>query len=302
MRKYIHFLLILLYFTFFLCSSSQNKITFDEKTAFEYLKKQCDFGPRDPSSKGHKLCMNFLIEEMKKFTKYVSVQKFTHYDLKNKKTLHLANIIGKFVSSQSQTSRKILCAHWDTRPRADRDKDPENRNKPILGANDGASGIAVLLELSRIMSKFPPPVTIDVIFFDGEDYGEEGNLDEYFLGSKYFSKNLPYKGYECAILLDMIGDRDLRIQKEVFSNYYFSDLVNDIWNRARKLGIKQFVPSINGEILDDHRILAEEAGIPSIVIIDFDYQYWHTIQDTPDKCSSESLKAIGDVIIDYIYF
>ncbi|NVM00808.1 MAG: M28 family peptidase, partial [Candidatus Helarchaeota archaeon] len=195
----------------------------------------------------------------------------------------------------------ILCAHWDTRPRADRDKIPENRNKPILGANDGASGTAVLLELSRIMSKFPPPITIDAVFFDGEDYGEEGNLDEYFLGSRYFSKNPPYQGYECAILLDMIGDRDLRIQKEEFSNYHFPDLVNDIWNRARKLGIKQFDQSIYGEILDDHRILAE-IGIPSIDIIDFDYQYWHTIQDTPDKCSSESLKAVGEVIIDYIYF
>jgi len=302
MKKYLYSLFILIYFTFFLCSSLQDKIAFDEKTAFEYLKKQCDFGPRNPSSKGHRLCMNFLVEEMKKFTKYVSTQRFTHYDLKNKKTLQLANIIGTFVSPQNKTSRKILCAHWDTRPRADRDKDPENRDKPILGANDGASGVAVLLELSRIMSKFPPPVTIDVIFFDGEDYGEEGNLDEYFLGSRYFSKNLPYKDYECAILLDMIGDRNLRIQKEVFSNYYFSGLVNDIWNRARKLGIKQFDPGINGDIWDDHRILAEEAGIPSIDIIDFDYQYWHTIQDTPDKCSSESLKAVGDVIVDYIYF
>ncbi|MFC1562993.1 M28 family peptidase, partial [candidate division KSB1 bacterium] len=296
MKKLLYFCpLIILYLIFLINSTSQTKIYFDKKIAFEYLKKQCEFGPRNPSSKGHKACMNYLINEMKKFTKNVIVQKFTHYDSKIKKTLYMSNIIGTFSSSKSNAPRRILCAHWDTRPMADKDPDIKNRNKPILGANDGASGIAVLLEIARIMSKSPPPLTIDIILFDGEDYGEEGNYDEYFMGSRYFAQNPVFRGYEAAVLLDMIGDKNLQIPKEAFSNRYFPQLVNNIWNRANKLGIKQFIHSVGFEILDDHIMLAE-SGIPAIDIIDFDYKYWHTIQDTPDKCSPESLEAVGKVI------
>ncbi|MCK4966559.1 M28 family peptidase [bacterium] len=303
MRKFLIYsfpVFISAYFLFFVCSSTKSKPAFDEQSAFEYLEKQCAFGPRNPNSQGHKKCMNFLTNELKKYTPDVTVQKFTHFDAKNRKTLYLANIIGTFTSANSGNPRKILCAHWDTRPRADRDKSPENRSKPIIGANAGASGIAVLLEIARIMHTSPPPVTIDIIFFDGEDYGEEGDFDEYFLGSRYFAQNPVYMGYECAILLDMIGDKNLNIQKEAFSQRFFPHIVQDIWERAHKLGIKSFQNSINGEILDDHRILAE-SGIPAIDIIDFDYPYWHTIEDTPDKCSPKSLKSVGDVIIDYIY-
>ena len=303
MKRYIHLITFFIYTTLFVCSSASPKITFDEHNAYDYLKKQCEFGPRNPNSTGHKTCMNFLINEMKKFTKDVNIQKFSHFDQKKQKTLHLSNIIGTFSSANRNTPRIILCAHWDTRPMADRDKDEKNRNKPILGANDGASGVAALLEISRIMSNNPPPVTIDIVFFDGEDYGnfeEDGNLEQYFLGSRYFSKNLPFKNYKCAILLDMIGDKNLQIQREGFSNQYFPNLVDDIWNRASKLGISQFNNRVNGNIWDDHYILIK-AGIPAIDIIDFDYKYWHTIEDTPDKCSPQSLKAVGDVIIDYIY-
>ncbi len=300
MKNILYFCTLIILLVFFIDSSSQDKINFNKKIAFEYLEKQCEFGPRNPSSKGHKACMDFLINEMKKFTKDVYVQKFTHYDSEIKKTLYMANIIGTFFSPKSNAPRRILCAHWDTRPRADRDREIKNRDKPILGANDGASGIAILLELSRIMSKFPPPVTVDVIFFDGEDYGKEGNYEEYFMGSRYFSKNPVYQGYESAILLDMVGDKDLELPIEAFSNYHFPYLTKNIWNRAQKLGVEQFNPTVNGDILDDHRLLAE-GGIPAIVIIDFNYKYWHTIQDTPDKCSPESLEAVGIVILDYIY-
>ena len=300
MKRYIHLNTLFICTLLFVCSSASPKISFNEQNAFEYLEKQCEFGPRNPNSPGHKACMKFLINEVKKFTQEVIVQEFNHFDPKTKKTLHLSNIIGVFPSIKQQTARKILCAHWDTRPMADKDKEPEHRSRPILGANDGASGIAVLLEICRIMSKNPPPVTIDVVFFDGEDYGEEGDLSQYFIGSRYFSKNLPFKNYKCAVLLDMIGDKDLQIQREAYSHYYFPDLVTDIWNRAAKLGIRQFNNNVNGEILDDHRMLIE-AGIPAIDIIDFNYKYWHTIEDTPDKCSPQSLKAVGDVIVDYIY-
>ncbi len=302
MRKFaLLFIFLALFNSISLISFSQQTKQFNEQNAFEYLKKQCDFGPRNPSSSGHKICMNFLTNEMKKFTNDITVQRFTHYDSKDKKTIYLANIIGTFHSLKNTKKRRIICAHWDTRPRADRDKNEQNYNKPILGANDGASGVAVLLEISRIMNKIPPPTTIDVIFFDGEDFGEEGNIDEYFLGSRYFAKNLTYRNYECAILLDMIGDKDLRIQKEAFSYHHFPDLVNNIWNRAQKLGFTQFDNTINGEISDDHQILAN-SGISAIDIIDFDYKYWHTLEDTPDKCSPQSLKAVGNVILDYIYY
>jgi Zn-dependent M28 family amino/carboxypeptidase len=175
-----------------------------------------------------------------------------------------------------------------------------------LGANDGASGVAVLLEIARQIHEIEPPVGIDIVFFDGEDYGREGDLDNYCLGSRYFTANNVKYFPKFAILLDMIGDAQLSIPVEGYSKNYAPTVVEMVWNIAEKLGIYQFQREVRGYVFDDHVIL-NEGGIPAIDIIDFEYpdfshRYWHTLEDTPDKCSPRSLKVVGDVLMELIYY
>ncbi len=298
--------LILLPLYLFLCLGFGYQLTgkggFDSQKAYKYLLMQTDLGPRNPGSKGHAACLKLLKSELSKFGAKVMVQPFLYYDPEIDKTITMSNIIGSFEAEK--VNRIILCAHWDTRPMADRDS-PENKDKPILGANDGASGVAVLLELARQLSINPPSIGIDIIFFDGEDYGKEGQLNHYCLGSRYFINNNTSFFPKYAILLDMIGDAQLEITQEGYSLQYAPDLVDKIWKIAADLGISQFVPEVRHYVYDDHVIL-NEGGIPAIDLIDFEYpdqkhSFWHTLEDTPDKCSPESLKAVGDVLMEIIY-
>ena len=275
---------------------------FDADSAYHFLNRQTDFGPRNPGSPAHRECLKFLQSELEKSSAQVSLQPFMHYDVRKGISLTMTNIIGSF--RPVNTSRIILCAHWDTRPMADKDS-PEHADTPILGANDGASGVAVLLELARQFKKSPPPVGVDLVFFDGEDYGTEGDLDNYCLGSRYFVDNNQKYFPRFAILLDMIGDAQLDIPIEGYSQQYAPKVVQRIWDAAATLGVNQFYPYVKHYIFDDHVIL-NEGGIPAIDIIDFEYPdenhgYWHTLEDTPDKCSPASLKAVGDVLIEVIY-
>jgi Zn-dependent M28 family amino/carboxypeptidase len=200
----------------------------------------------------------------------------------------------------------LLCAHWDTRPRAEQDPDKSKRNKPILGANDGASGVAVLLELASLLRTKAPPIGIDIALFDGEDYGAEGDHANYLLGSRYFAKNRPSSYLpRFGVLLDMVGDKNLELPKEGFSVRYAPGVVNLVWSTARELGISQFVDAAGEDIIDDHLPL-NEAGIPTIDLIDFNYpdptnRFWHTHQDIPENCSPESLEAVGAVLVHVLY-
>jgi len=296
------FITIVIVFNFvfpYRCISQET--SFNEIRAFDYLIKQCDFGPRNPGSRGHSSCRDFLIDELKKFSSSVVRQDFSYFDQELKKSIIMSNIIASFPSKKNSSEWVILSAHWDTRPRADKDKDPEKRDMPILGANDGASGVAVLLEIANILSQVEPQYSVDIVLFDGEDYGKEGDYDNYLLGSRYYAKNPIRDKYSFGFLLDMIGDKNLRIPKERFSYEYLPDLTNKTWKKAQALGIRQFVNIVGEEIFDDHQVLIE-AGIPIIDIIDFDYsRYWHTTLDTPDKCSKRSLKAVGDLITAILY-
>lgn len=215
----------------------------------------------------------------------------------------MTNLIASFNSKESQ--RIFLAAHWDTRPMADRDPDPNNRNTPILGANDGASGVAVLLEIARNLSLSSPEIGVDIILFDGEDFGDEGDLDEYFLGSRIFAENSVNYKPRFGILLDMIGDAQLAIPVEGYSQEYLPHIVNKIWSTAESLGEYVFERRTGSYIEDDHKMLIEK-GIPCIDLIDFAYpdeshRYWHTLEDTPDKCSPESLGSVGRVLLNVIY-
>ncbi len=278
--------------------SAQTLPEFDGARAYRYLKAQCDFGPRNPGSVGHRRAQAYLVKEFSKFADQVRLQPFPFTNFKDNLHLTLHNIVASF---GTQNNRILLTAHWDTRPWADQDPNPKNHDKPILGANDGASGVAVLLEIARQLKQKPPKIGVDLICWDGEDSGREGHSEEYLQGSRYFARHKsPNYNPRFSILLDMVGDKDLQLYEEGNSVAYAPDVVNTVWGTAARLGIPQFVPDVRYTIVDDHLPLLE-VGIPSIDVIDFDYPYWHTLQDTPDKCSAASLKKVGQVLLGVIY-
>lgn len=271
---------------------------FDGSRAFAALKAQTDFGPRTPNSDAHKKCLAYLAAELERSAESVVKQSFTITGYNNE-TLPLTNIFASF--NKQAPKRVLLLAHWDSRPRADQDPNEANRSKPVLGANDGASGVAVLLELARLMKQMPPAIGVDLLLVDGEDYGKSSDLEKYFLGAKYFTKTMPrdYKPL-FGILLDMIGDADLRIPMEQNSMKLAPQVLSMVWSAAQELGVSQFA-SVPGEQIEDDHLALNEAGIPTIDLIDFQYPYWHTVEDTPDKCSPESLEAVGKVLVHVLY-
>ena len=283
--------------------ASQPMPSFSGEAAFDYLIKQTDFGPRNPNSRGHAECLQFLGNTLGRSAEQVRLQHFTHRGYGNE-VLYLTNVIASFRPDLQE--RILLCAHWDTRPRAERDPSVMRRNQPILGANDGASGVAVLLHLADLMKDALPPVGVDIVLFDGEDYGKEGDPANYLLGSRFFVRHMaPDYRPRFGILLDMVGDRDLEIPKEKNSLHFAPDIVELVWNKAKELGFTQFVSKVGDAIYDDH-IPLNEAGIKTINIIDFNYpdethRFWHTHKDTPDNCSPESLEAVGTVVTHIVY-
>jgi hypothetical protein len=283
-------------------ASGQPIPTFKGKDAFDYLVKQTDFGSRNPNSGGHRACLDFLAETLRRSADRVRLQHFSHRGYGEE--LWLTNVVASF--RPDLQDRILLCAHWDTRPRADRDENPMRRNQPIPGANDGASGVAVLLHLADLMKASPPPLGVDIVLFDGEDYGLEGDLSMYLLGSHFFAaeKPLDYRP-RFGILLDMVGDKHLNLPKEQNSIRLAPDIVDLVWSKARELGIKQFASRVGEAMFDDHLPL-NQAGIKTIDIIDFAYpdetnRFWHTHNDVPENCSPESLEAVGTVITHVVY-
>jgi len=280
-------------------SSCQSQVIpeFNEQNAFQHLEKQCEFGPRVPGTEAHIKCRDYLDETLRKYAERVTQQPFQA--IIDNKRVTCYNIIANFHSAKTQ--RLLLCAHWDTRPWADKDPDPANHTKPVLGANDGASGVAVLLEIARIIDIKPPKYGVDIVFFDAEDFGSYGQNDTWALGSKQFAQNI-VKTYhpEFGILLDLIGDTDQQLYIEQNSYNYTREIVEKVWNIAEQMGIPEFISEVKFDVYDDHLNLLK-IGIPCINIIDFDYKYWHTIEDTPDKCSPMSLNNVGKVLLGVLY-
>ncbi|HEX7402223.1 MAG TPA: M28 family peptidase [candidate division Zixibacteria bacterium] len=291
------FCLVLLFVLLGSCSSSTVP-RFDAPRAFTYITEQCQMGPRYPGSVGHEKARKYLLERLSGYTPLVKTQEFTYRDEEKQLDLQLTNIIASFYPEKKE--RILLCAHWDTRPMADHDPDSSLRSQPILGANDGASGVAIMLEVARILSEEEPPWGVDLIFFDGEDWGPESQVDKFCLGSKYFAKNKGNYQPHLGILLDMVADQDLKLYKEGFSCTYAPQLVDFIWAKAHNLGFSCFNDTIMYYLYDDHLPLLK-AGIPCIDLIDFDYPWYHTTSDTPDKCSPQSLQIMGDLLMDVLY-
>ena len=223
---------------------------------------------------------------------------FTYADTVRHKTLALTNFHISFKGKSKKTH--LFCAHWDCRPWADRDPDFRNRSLPIPGANDGASGTAILMELCNLLSSTPADKSVELAFFDGEDYGS-GNMPEaWCLGSKHFARNVLSETYAYAVLIDMVGDKNLAIKREPQSLACAPWLISKVWALAKEQGAAGFLDKTGPSIYDDHVPLIAK-GIPAIDIIDFDYPFWHTLNDTPDKCSPVSLKQVGDLLTALIY-
>ena len=293
MRRLI--LLLLVSTIFFACAKPVPR--FDETRAFDLLQKQCDIGPRFPGSEEIELCRNLIINELSRQNTILEEQRFSV--ILQGKEIEGVNIIASFYPRMSR--RILLAAHYDTRPRADKETDPALQNSPILGANDAASGVAVLLELAAVINKNEPPqYGIDLVFFDLEDMGENGINETWCLGSQYFAANYDKDIPEKAIVIDMIGDADLQIDMEYLSYHNSPELVNEVWDITQDLGFKEFQSRITKRIYDDHVPLIT-AGFNAIVIIDFEYPPWHTLQDTPDKCSPHSLNVVGQTLLNLIY-
>jgi hypothetical protein len=276
---------------------------FDGVRAFRLLTRQTDFGPRAPNTVGHQRCLEFLHGQLTALADAVNLQSFTHRGADGVE-YRLTNIIASF--QLPAADRILLSAHWDTRPWADQEQDERKRREPILGANDGASGVAVLLEIAHHLKTSPPPIGVDIVLFDGEDLGKTGNPESFSAGSKYFAAHKP-AGFRprFGINIDMVGDRVLELRREVHSDRYARHVMDLMYSTARLLGFPQFINEPGHEVFDDH-IPLNNVGIPTANLIDFEYpnrstNYWHTLEDTPDKCSPESLAAVGQVLLHIIY-
>lgn len=257
---------------------------FDGQRAYSDVQTQVAFGPRVPGSDGHAKIQAWMQTELEAAGWRVEIQA----------SEALGHPIENLVARRSADPPLIILgAHYDTRMFADSDPDPAHHGAAVPGANDGASGVAVLLELARSLPEGTVPVWL--VFFDAEDNGYIEGWD-WILGSREFVKNNPVQP-RAVVILDMIGDADLNIYKERYSN---PDLTDEIWRVARELGYGgNFISEYRHSMIDDHRPFIE-AGIPAIDIIDFDYPYWHTIQDTPDKVSAESLQVVGETVNTWI--
>jgi glutaminyl-peptide cyclotransferase len=277
------------------CHNDRPQTSFNGTTALTYAKSQLDFGTRVPNSLGAQRAGDWIVAQMKSRADTVIEQKFDHVTAKGD-TLHLRNILARIHPAAAQ--RVLYVTHWDTRPVSDLASDPARRNMPMPGANDGASGVALFVALGDALKKTPATVGVDLLFVDGEDYGDFTAMKDVLIGSTYFASHLPSPDYKplYAVLWDMIGDKDLDIYQEPISLQRAPEVVSLVWNEAQTLGYSRYFinsPSNQG-VTDDHVPLLD-AGIHAIDVIDFNYPPHHTPEDTFDKISEHSLQVVGDV-------
>lgn len=292
-----------------------NVPTFNADSAYSFVQKQVDFGPRVPNTKAHQNAGDYFIERFTAYGAKVTTQAFTATTFDEKK-INLRNIIASF--NPEKKKRVLLGAHWDTRPYSDKDKSKPNAT--FDGANDGGSGVGVLLEVARTLSQQPTDVGVDIILFDGEDWGERHDIAApplpsglkswWCLGSQHWSKNKHVAGYTASfgILLDMVGGKNARFGYEGYSLDYASGVVDKVWKAASKQGFSHvFVSEKDGHITDDHLFVNIHAKIPMIDIISFGDEggfgdFHHTQKDNMDIISKETLHAVGQTLLQVIYY
>ena len=315
---------LILFVTIVACNSNKDKVVekkpkvkveipnFNSDSAYFFVEQQVNFGPRVISSKAWDNCSKYLTNKLESYNAKVIVQQapITTYDQK-KHTLR--NIIGSY--SPEKNNRIALFAHWDSRHVAD--YDTINTSQPILGANDGGSGVGVLLEIARNLNLKNPKIGVDIIFFDAEDYGQPENSkfpimnDSWCLGSQHWSKNPHKQNYfaKYGILLDMVGGKDAEFWQESISSYHASNIIKKVWDVAHNIGYSNFFIYKNSpQIMDDHYYVNTIAGIPTIDIIEYDpfsktnfNKHWHTHADNMNNVDRKTLKAVGQTVMNVIY-
>ncbi len=274
---------------------------FDGSRAFEDLVTQVDFGSRVPGSEAHQLQLEWMQDQLRETADTVIVDAF-EWVTGEGDSLNVSNLIARFGTQFEE--RILLLAHWDSRPAADQSSTDAEKQMPVPGANDGASGVAVLLELARMFHEQLPPLGVDLLFTDGEDYGP--TTEDMFLGASYYANGRgQVDNPSFAILLDMVADIDPSFPVEAFSMESAPQVVQRVWSVASELGYGRYFPmGPMSRVLDDHVKLIE-AGIPTIDIIDFDYgpsnSFWHTLRDVPENTSSRTLSMVGDVVAEVVY-
>ena len=278
------------------CSAAEPTVPspFNGERALGYVRTFMEFGARVPGTDAHKRAGDWIVSEMRQRADTVIEQVWTH-TAKNGAQLPLRNVLARF--NPMAEERLLYVTHWDSRPVAEKSSTDSLRKLPTPGANDGGSGVGLFLALGDILKQTPPGIGVDLVFVDGEDYGTFTPDVDVLLGSTYFANNLPSANYQVlfGIVFDMIGEIDLRIEQEGHSVDKAPEVVERVWRTAGDMGYGNiFVPSAIYPITDDHVPLLNK-GLRVIDVIDLDYRYHHTVDDTIDKLSARSLKAVGDV-------
>lgn len=287
-------------------STPQEEVSriFSADSAYTYLSRQVEFGPRVPNTVAHKDAGRWLAAELRRHGAEVTLQpmKLKAFD---GTTLDAVNIFGRF--NPEAKNRTLLLAHWDSRPWADQDDDPVKQKLPVDGANDGASGVAVLLEIARCLNALDSGKGVDILFVDAEDWGDSGDDESWALGTRYFTEHPVVAGYapKQAILLDMVGGKDAVFTQEYFSQRSAPQVMDDVWKTAARLGYGNFFRMQQGGAVTDDHVQLIEAGIPAIDIIEYHpgtgfNPSWHTADDTLENISPETLEAVGTTVLTYI--
>ncbi len=272
---------------------------FDAELADSLVARQVAFGPRVPGSEAHAAALEWMTAYLRERADTVEQMPFTHVTAHGD-TLQLTNVWARFQPAASQ--RILLTAHWDSRPVSERASDPFARTDPLPGANDGASGVAVLLALADDLARTPPGIGVDILLTDGEDWGHDPEtfateVEDMLLGARQFAATHSDYRPLFGILLDMVGERDARFTQEQNSLALAPEVVRRVWDTAEELGYEEFFVEEVGPAVNDDHVVLNQAGIRTIDIIDFDYPYWHTPEDTPDKVDARTLGAVGDVLL-----
>ena len=304
------------------CGNSNKNMTTEEvavgpvfsaDSAFMFCQKQCDFGPRTMNSEAHELCGQWIVEKFQSYGMKITEQRATLKGFDGTPLLS-NNIIAQYQPEAEQ--RIMICAHWDSRPWADNDPDEANHTKPVMAANDGASGVGVMLEIARLLQAdtCKLPVGVDFVCFDAEDWGSHNDNDSWALGAQYWSKQFRNQNSDFriryGILLDMVGGQGARFYQEGYSKYYANHVVKRVWKAAAIAGFSSYFPQEDGGgITDDHVPVNETAKIPCIDIINYYPECeessfgptWHTIHDDMEHLDRGTLKAVGQTLIQVLY-
>lgn len=287
---------------------------FNADSAYSYVARQCSFGPRVPGSEAHSQCLNYLVQHFNRYNADTVIVQSGEAKLYDGNNMAVKNIIASY--NLASTDRVLFCAHWDSRPFADSNSDKSLVDNPIIGANDGASGVGIIMELARLMADNQPSVGVDLILFDVEDWGaphgQASDVDDggWILGSRYWSEHPHSKDYKAryGVLLDMVGASGAAFYREYISDYYASSYVDKIWTRAAELGMSHiFINTRGGAVTDDH-IPVNQAGIPCVNIIHYIpdtesgfFEHWHTHNDNIDIIDRNTLGQVGLLLTNLIY-